>query len=195
MIDISLPASSRVAGYDQEAAAATYQVNKELEADRYSYEKMMGDRRSDGALKLQKLKPVHKEWISAYINGVKGVDIAEKYNVSAISVYRVLSDPLAKSLIGEFDEAFINEFKSMFPLVANAVRDGLSSGSALVKLQAVDRFVKVSRMLLGDEGDGTAGRAETVLNARVNIVNLINTAGKSAGFVLEQEPAEVVTSE
>ncbi len=186
------PLSVARAGYDPDAAAAKYALNKELIADRYHYQKFMGKRRDDGALKLDSLKPEHKQYIACHINGMKGVEIAEQFNVSAITVYRVLADPLATSLIGEFDESFKKDFKALFPLVAAAVRTGLESGGTRERLQAVDRWTKVCRFLDGDDVErGQEEKTASVVAARLRFVDLIKQAGGKNLQLVEAEYVEV----
>ncbi|KKM17736.1 hypothetical protein LCGC14_1672750 [marine sediment metagenome] len=188
-LDISFPLSSTRAGYDPEREAARYAMNKELIADKYHYEKVIGKRRLDGALKLKELKPEHKQWISCFIQGMKGVEIAEQYNVAAITVYRVLSDPLAKALLGEFDEAFKNEFRSMFPLVANAIRDGLESAGIATRLKAVDRWTKVSGFIDGKtEEDKGEKKPEVMAAMRLRLVAMLQT---TAGALPSNTPTQI----
>ena len=197
-LNIKVPLSSLTAGYDPDGAASRYAANKELIADKYHYEKMMGKRRNDGALKLNELKPEHKQYISCYINGMKGVEIAAQFNVAAITVYRVLADPLATSYIAEFDEQFKNEFRAMFPLVADAVRSGLENGGVKTRLQAVDRWAKVCRFLDGDADEKDQGEKSTaIVAARMRFIDLIDkaTAGMENPKLVEAEIIEVTAGE
>ena len=183
-LNIELPgtASGRVANYDAEAASGQYQINRLLIQDKYHYEKFIGKRRNDGADKLKELRPEHMQYVSCFINGMKGVDIAEQFDVAAITVYRVLADPLARSLIAEFDERFQEEFRAMFPLVSNAVREGLTHPSTEIRLKAVDRWAKVGRFLEGMDSDterDNKKKTQTVVAARVQLVNLIKDASKA----------------
>lgn len=189
-----MPLSSIFGQYDPELAAAKYAMNKELIEDKYHYEKVIGKRRSDGALKLKELKPEHKQYVSAFISGMKGVEIAAQFNVAAITVYRVLADPLAMELIGEFDESFKNEFRAMFPLVADAVRDGLVTGSPELRLKAVDRWTKVSRFLGGDEDDEGQKNEKTtqIIAARMRFIDLVETARKNASPNMKMVEAEII---
>ena len=179
-LNINLPLSSTRAGYDPEREAARYAMNADLIKDKYHYEKVIGKRRGDGALKLKELKPEHKQWVSCFIQGMKGVEIAEQFNVAAITVYRVLSDPLSKSLLGEFDEALKDEFRAMFPLVSDAIRSGLESAGISTRLKAVDRWTKVSCFIDGkpteDEGEK---KPEVVAAMRVRMVTLLQTAAEA----------------
>lgn len=190
-----MPLSTMFGQYDAEREAAKYAMNKELIEDQYHYEKVIGKRKSNGALKLKELKPEHKQYISAYINGMKGVEIAAQFNVAAITVYRVLADPLSAELIGEFDESFKNEFRAMFPLVADAVRDGLVATNSELRLKAVDRWTKVSRFLGGDEDDEGQKNEKTtqIIAARMRFVELVKSAAPSMKMV-EAEIIEVTTS-
>ena len=193
-LNIKVPLSSLVAGYDPELAAAKYAADAELIKDRYHYEKLMGKRRSDGALNLKELKPEHKQYVACYLNGMKGVEIAVHFNVAAITVYRVLADPLATSLIGEFDESFKNEFRQMFPLVADAVRAGLSTGSTTDKLKATDRWLKVCRFLDGGEEEGgQEEKTASVVAARMRFVSLVDAAKEKDMKLVEAEFIEVTS--
>lgn len=194
-LNIKVPLSSLTAGYAPEAAAAKYAANAELIKEEYHYEKMLGKRKSSGALKLNELKPEHKQYVSCFLNGMKGVEIALHFNVSAITVYRVLADPLAASLIDEFDESFKKEFKAMFPLVADAVRSGLDDSSIGTKLKAVDRWTKVCRFLDGGEEEKDQGeKTASVVAARMRFVDLVKTATSGMKLV-EAEFVEVTTTE
>ena len=194
-LNIKVPLSSIVAGYDPEAAADKYAAEAELIKDKYHYEKLMGKRRLDGALKLKELKPEHKQYVACYLNGMKGVEIAVHFNVAAITVYRVLADPLATSLIGEFDESFKNEFRAMFPLVADAVRTGLESGGITDRLKATDRWLKVCRFLDGGEEEkGQEEKTATVHAARLKFIDLVETARGANGMKLVEAEFVEVTS-
>lgn len=195
-LNIKVPLSSLVAGYDPDESAVKYQQNKELIAEKYAYQKFIGERREDGALKLKELKPEHKQYISCYINGMKGVEIAAQFGVAAITVYRVLADPLAQSYIGEFDEQFKNEFRAMFPLVADAVRTGLEDGGVKTRLQAVDRWAKIARFLDGGEEEKDQSEKTTaVVAARLRFIDLIDkaTSGMENPKLVEAEIIEVTS--
>ena len=159
----------------------------------------MGKRKTDGALKLLELKPEHKQWVSAFINGMKGVEIAEQYDVPAITVYRVLNDPLAKKLLGEFDDAFKAEFRAMFPLVADAIRDGLECAGIEARLKAVDRWTKVSSYIDGnsEEKDETTKTA-VVAATRLRMVTMLKDAAdalpKDESAIIELEAIVVETT-
>ena len=188
-LDITVPLSSTRAGYDPERQAARYAMNSDLIKNRYHYEKIIGKRKGDGALKLKELKPEHKQYVSCYLNGMKGVEIAEHFNVAAITVYRVLADPLAAKILGEFDTAFKNEFRALFPLVAEAIREGLESGGITTRLKAVDRWTKVSKFIDGDVEEGEGLRTEAIFAARLKFVDTIKKITEGATLA----EAEIIT--
>ena len=194
-LNIKVPLSTVTGGgYDANAAKAKYAANSELIKQTYHYEKFMGKRKKDGALKLASLKPEHKQYISAAINGMKGVEIADHFSVPVITVYRVLSDPLARSLIAEFEESLAEEFRRMFPMVSDAIRDGLESGSPKVKLLAADRWLKIRKFIDGGENDeGTEKRSEAVSVARTKFVEMVKTVTETSvkSTVIEMEAVEV----
>ena len=179
-LNISMPLSMTRANYDPEREAMRYKINANLIKNKYHYEKVIGKRKTNGALKLKELKPEHKQWIAAFVNGMKGVEIADQYDVPAMTVYRVLSDPLAKTLLGEFDEAFKREFKSMFPLVANAIRDGLESAGLDTRLKAVDRWTKVSSFIDGNEVESDEKSKTAIVAAtRLRMVTMLKAAAEA----------------
>ncbi len=185
-----LPLSSIVAGYDPAKAAAEYQINRLKLRDQYHYEKIIGLRRSNGARNLQKLRPVHERIIAAFVSGMSGVEIAAQFRCSALTVYRILGDPLASSLTKEMGEHYREEFKQLFPLVYAAVKDGLSSGSAKIRLASVDRFARINRMIDGDsDEDAVESHVKRVIDARITIVHLIKDAKprEVLGEVIENE--------
>ncbi len=174
-------------------------MNAELIKSKYNYEKIMGKRKDNGALKLKELKPEHKQYVSCFINGMKGVEIAEQFNVAAITVYRVLNDPLAQTMLGEFDVAFKDEFRAMFPLVADAIRDSLEHGGMEMRLKAVDRFVKVSAFLKdGEDSDEDANTPEIMSAMRVRMVTMLKAAAdalpKDIPTIVEVEAVVVESS-
>lgn len=171
---------------------AKYRANRTLLRQKYHYEKWTGRRRPDGALKLNSLSPAHLRMISAYINGMRIKDIAEQFKVAAITVGRVLADPLSQVYVEEFGEAQKGEFKAMFPLVAKAIRDALSSGNAEVKLKAVDRFAKISAMLSGpNPNDSRESRTEARTEARHKFIAMIKDA-VPGGADIQIESEEVI---
>ena len=178
-LKIDLPSlSEKLGNYHPVVEAAKYQVNRELIKDKYHFEKWIGKRREEGHKNVNDLRPVHKRIISAHINGMKGVEIAEQFGLSAVTVYRILGDPLSRSLVDEFTENFKSEFKAMFPLVSNAIRDGLDEDKSFgTRMKAVDRFIKVHKMIDGVEDNGsTEGKVAEVSSARVRIVQTIKDA-------------------
>ena len=198
-LNITIPLSATRAGYNPEREASKYATNKELIKGKYHYEKIMGKRKDNGALKLKELKPEHKQYVSCFINGMKGVEIAEQFNVAAITVYRVLNDPLAQTMLGEFDVAFKDEFRAMFPLVADAIRDSLEHGGMEMRLKAVDRFVKVSAFLKdGEDSDEDTNTPEIMSAMRVRMVTMLKAAAdalpKDIPAIVEVEAVVVETS-
>lgn len=189
-----LPLSTQVSNYDPEAEAAKYQRNKELIATKYQYEKWTGERNADGSARLKKLSAVHRQWVACFINGMKQVEIAQQFGVAAITVHRVLSDPLAKELIEEFDDGFKAEFQAMFPLVSDTIRDGLDPERPMgTRLRAVDRYAKVARLVGGDDGQEgeLRDKVAAVQGARSRLVSMIKTAKRE----LPDGTKEEVTTE
>ena len=207
-VDIDLPNSSKANGglplsaiysnYDPVRRAAEYQINRLRLRDEYHYEKLIGLRRSNGNKNLKKLRPVHERIIAAFVSGMTGVEIAAQFRCSAMTIYRILGDPLASSLTKEIGENYREEFKQLFPLVYLAVKDGLNSGSAKIRLSAVDRFARINRMIDGDSGeDAVESHVKRVIDARFTIIHLVRNAATKdiLGEVIENEEPEAASSD
>ncbi len=191
-INVDVPLSVKTGtSYNPESARAKYLQNARLIAQNYKYEKFIGERKHNGDLKLKELRPEHKQYVTAWLQGMKGVEIADHFNVSALTVYRVLSDPLIKPLIEEFDEGFKEEFKRLFPLATDAIRDGLNDSDLDIRLKATDRFVKMSRLIEGTGEENTDGRVKAVFAARTKFVQMIKDV--SGVQVIETETEVRVT--
>lgn len=177
-INVKMPPLSTLTGlsYSPEAHRAKYLQNADLIKQKYQYEKFIGKRGHDGMRKLSVLKPAHKQYITAFLNGMKIVEIANYFNVCFLTVYRVLKDPLARALIEEFDEGFKEEFRRLFPLVTDSIRDGLNDENIGLRLKAADRFVKLSRLVDGEVEAGTDDKVKAVFAARTKFVQMVKSS-------------------
>ncbi len=174
-ITAPLPLSSTIPGgtYNPASARAKYLANTELVAQNYQYEKFIGKRRHNGNRNVAKLTPEHKQYITAFLKGMKIVEIADYFTVSFLTVHRILADPLARELINEFDEGFKEEFRRLFPLVTDSIRDGLLDDNLGIRLKAVDRFSKMSLLVDGEAEGDSDDKIKAVFAARTKFVQMI----------------------
>jgi len=181
-LEIKIPLSATRHNYDPEVERARYASNRLLIKEKYSFDKFIGKRKNTGEKKLKKLSSEHLQWIAAYINGMTGVQIAEAYDKAAITVYRVLKDPLSRKIIDEFNESARDEFNQMFPLVADAIRVGLEHPSVTIQLKAVDRWAKLSGAVEGAK-ERPESRAEVISLARIKVVRMLEAAVKATNVI------------
>lgn len=192
-VKVPLPLSSTIPGgnYSPTTARARYLANVELVAENYKYEKFIGKRQHSGNRNVTKLTPEHKRYITAFLNGMKIVEIADYFTVSALTVQRILSDPLARELINEFDDGFKEEFRRLFPLVTDSIRDGLLDDNLGIRLKAVDRFSKMSRLVDGEAEGDSDDKIKAVFAARTKFVQLIQSASGETQIVETETEVKV----
>lgn len=170
--------------YDPEKAKARYEENKALIRSRYAYEKIIGKRRPNGMPNLKKLTPAHKQMISCFVMGMSVNEIAEQFDVAAITVSRVVSDPLAQEYIEEFDDQHKAEFNAMLPLVNEAVRDALRSPGITNRLKGVDRWAKIHRVMNGDDaGESGKNKAQEIHAARFRFLDKVKELAQQEGVI------------
>ena len=156
--------SELATGYDPAKAAAEYQAKDEdARTAEYHRDKLIGRRMPNGALRLKKLSARHMTMIALHLTGkFKAGYIAEYIGCRAITVYRVLNDPLAQKVINDFHSGVMLDLKALAPLTVDAIRDGLEDKDLDVRLRAVDRFDKLTKTNDNEAAD---------INVSVSFVN------------------------
>lgn len=153
-------ASEQLGVYEPKKAAARYQINKERIRDKYQFEKVIGRRTKTGVKKLKELRPIHQHIIAMYLQGMKCVEIAQQMGCSLATVHTVIHDPLAQGIIVAARDGYWQELEGMFPLVLDALRDGLQNGSIQLRLQAAAQWSKMT----GNQ------QADTQVNIHMGVV-------------------------
>jgi len=149
--------SEMVGVYFPLKAKAKYQLNRELIADHYLYEKVIGLRKSNGAAKIASVRPIHQHIIAAHLSGERHVNIALQLGVSLGTVHRVVNDPVFTNLVDRFRDGFTAELEAMFPLVISAIRKGLESKKVTENLFAAKQWASLT-------GKGETTRGDTNIN-------------------------------
>ena len=108
----------------------------------YNIQKDIGIRRENGAAKLQKLKPIHKQIIAMHLSGIPATEISAVLNLKYGNVHRVLNDPLAKAFITDFDDMTRKEFDALRFKANAAIRAGLDGNDIHTRLRSADLFSK-----------------------------------------------------
>lgn len=121
----------------------------------YEAERDIGLRRNSGANKLKRLKPRHKQVIALHLAGWESQRIAEKLDLTVAWVSTVLSDPLAREVISNFDELHEEEFKRLRVLANDAIRRALHPDKPdSTRLKAARMFhQRESELGLKDKGE------------------------------------------
>ncbi len=161
--------STTRAGYDPDVQREIYLAEREERRETYHYEKVIGRRLSNGTLKLKRLKPLHSTIVSEFLQGRSGVEIAEMLDISAITVYKTLKDPLVQHLVGDFLEGVDKELAALSPLAVDAIRAGLTDEKVSTRLSAVDRFGKLSGAYGRDLNAKQATSAEDLIKDALSV--------------------------
>ena len=163
-----------------------YNANGEV-VPRYLTEKMLGMRRMNGAMKLQRLTHRHLKIIGMHLEGHSLEMIAMNMPCSINTVSRVLNDPLSQVILKRTYEDRKGEVQALGGKAIAAVREGLDERHPVgTRLRAVDRFAKIRQTMLGeDAGEDSAEDVIARMLSRMNVagdVNIqVNVDGKKEG--------------
>jgi len=140
---------------------------------RYITEKMLGDRRPTGAMKLKHLTNRHLRIIGMHLEGHSGEFIAQQMSCTISTVSRILNDPLAQTIIKRVFEDRKGEVHALGAKALEAVRDGLAPEQSLhTRLRAVDKYAKIRTVMIGEEkGDESAEDVIARMLGRMTVVN------------------------
>ncbi len=128
----------------------------------------------------------YKVILGLYMLGKSPTYISRAIESTPYKVSKVLSSPQNLNIINHWKKAVEIELDGLFPLVIEAVREGLNSGDRKVKLMAVDRYVK----LRGDGMDQTGVTVQIVHDARGSFLENLKTIAEAKG-VLEADFKEI----
>ena len=117
-------------------------MKKNYNPTKYKMEKIIGRRTRTGALKLKKLKPLHRQMIHMHIGCFSNRDIAFHLDVDEITVSRVLNDPLSIEILNVHAQGIDAELEALLPLGVDVVRKALLSDSPRTALQGVDKLFR-----------------------------------------------------
>ena len=153
----------------ENAALQTVAENKGLT---YEEEKANGIRLSNGAKRLQSLKPVHFKIISLFMDGKKNVEIARACCMTQATVSRILSDPLVEQEMASLMERQQKRLNLMSEKAVDAVEDALDHENIGMRLRGVDRYTKLKDSIGGgQEKEQTAEDviAQIMQNIQINV--------------------------
>ena len=128
----------------------------------------------------------YKVILGLYMTGRSATDIARYVETTAYRVNKVLSSPQNLNIITHWRDSVLIELDGLLPLVIDAVRKGLNSGDAKLRLLAVDRYVK----LKGEGEDRTGMTVNIVNNSRTDFLESLTDLASKRGLI-EGETKEV----
>ncbi len=181
-INGNVPLSSIVGNYDPHKAMVRYQMDKTKTADRYMFEKAMGIRMDTGAMPLKNVTPRHLNILSQFLSGCGVNQIALRQGCRASTISRILHDPRIKSMIKIAQETYDEELKALLPLAVEAVRDALCHTDPKIRLQAVDRFARMTGKGADDIGDHDA-KTINVVNLRQTFITNLKEIAKNHNII------------
>lgn len=108
----------------------------------YHLQKEVGVRRENGAFKLTRLKPKHKQAIAMHLDGHKNETICQVLGFTPAWLSTILNDPLSQRIIHCQDGFDRMEFERLRKKANAALRDGLNHENIGVRLRAADLYSK-----------------------------------------------------
>ena len=184
MDDADFSIDDVLADYDPSAAQERYTNHHASAKAQHSAGKLLGKPKRE-VVPLKKLMPRHMEIIALHLKGEKATDIALKLGCTYATVWRIINDPQARTIIEEFYTAHRVDLMGLMPLAIDAVRKGLNSGDTKTGLLAVDRFVKMKESVDDENRDITQVNITVVNDARQKLVGAIK---KKAPITLKENP-------
>lgn len=136
--------------------------------EQYQYEKIIGKRKADGAMKLKRLKAIHRVMIAHHLRGMSNRDIAFVTGFDEFAIGRVLRDPLSQAYIQEHLSGTEMELAALQPMAVDAVRRGLNSDDDRTALNAADKFFKATGQYA--KGETSKDTAEDVIVRALGIM-------------------------
>jgi len=133
----------------------------------YLEEKKNGARLPNGAKLLKRLTAQHKQMILSHLSGVSNNDIAELYKRTAVSVSRILNDPLALAEISNLLEDVEKEFQALYPKSVERLREAMDAETLAktpahtTRLKAIDIYYRANGKYR--DADSGAESAEDVI--------------------------------
>ena len=98
---------------------------------------------------MKRLLPRHLHIISLHLQGLKGTEIVRLLEsagvyISAITVYRVLCDPLSQKVMENFYAGADREMKALELMAVDSLRSAMRSGSHRDAISAADKVFKAN---------------------------------------------------
>ena len=150
-------------------------------------------------LKLRGLSQRHLEILALHLSGDhSNTDIAAICGISLGKINAVLDDPLAQSVIEQYRGGQLAELEGLLPKVTSTIRETLDSGDDKVRLQAVDRFIKMSKQDFGDQLP-SHNLAITITDARTRFIEKVReivdiTPEKTDARTASTAPKEILAA-
>ncbi len=117
---------------------------------RYFREKAAGIRKEDGARKLRKLNHKHHAMIQLRLAGNSNETISMIMGCTAVTVSRIMNDPLTQTLMSDVYADRIQEIDNLTGKAIEGVRVALHSPNTDVKLRAVNSFLNMKKVLASE---------------------------------------------
>lgn len=178
------------------SASLAYTKADENPADlrKRSKAEVFGRKAQAGPLKLRGLSQRHLEILALHLSGdYSNKEIGQLCGISIGKVNAVLDDPLAQVVIEQHRNGQLMELEALLPKVTDTIRQTLDSGDDKVRLQAVDRFIKMSKEDFG-EGLTQGNLAITIVDARTRFVDqlreIIDITPEASHVTKSAAPAE-----
>lgn len=144
----------------------------------YDAQKDIGTRRDNGALKLKKLRPMHKKVLALHLAAWPNDQIARELHKSAAWISTVINDPLAQEVLNDFDAIHEGEFSRLRILANSALRD------ALQPTKTDSTRLRAARIFYQKDSETKVEKGETAEDVMAKILTRIEADNVQINFNL-----------
>lgn len=103
-----------------------------------------------------------RQIVLCHISGMPVADICEKVRTSPTYIYKTIRSQAAQQVIDDFLTFSDQEFKALYQLSIQAIRDALTCDDVKIRLQAAEKYLKAHGKY-GDTGNTAGATAEDVI--------------------------------
>lgn len=147
----------------------------------YDAQKDIGTRRENGALKLKRLRPFHKQVLALHLAAWPNEEIAKKLNRSPSWISSVINDPLSQEVLNNFEDLQEEEFKRLRLLANSALRD------ALLPHKNDSTRLRAARIFYQKDGEAKGEKGETAEDVMAKVLQNIEAENVQINFNLSKE--------
>lgn len=138
--------------------------------DQYLAEIESGDRRENGARKLNELKPIHLDMIEMHLRGYKNKDIADAFSVTDSTISLLLSDPLAEQIIKEARKESDMRMSALYSKAVDVLDDAMDGTNGISdRLKGASTYFNEANKKGTDQAETAEDIVAKIMNLQLNV--------------------------